>query len=1242
MTPARKRLFKTGIILGLAALLGLAGLEVVLPWFSSTRGFRQRLENGLTSVAGRQVSIRDGMRLHLFPRPGLLVRGVEVDNAPGFTEAPMMRCGTLDINFELVPLFFGKVVLTRLAVEDFLLVLEERLEDDWESANWLGLFPDDGEGGEHLDGYALVLASPSVDVGNASVVYRELARNRTMALVDGSFSMEPSREGLTRLSCSLADDTLSPTAVSLHLTGHTSGDTENDNLLLQNGALRLEHPLPGQPGEALVLESGLEMDLDAGRANLTGLEGRGPALRLNGDIRGLDLYWNPHLAGKARLHSADIGAALEALGLPVPSMAVNRTAEASLTLEGSAGLDGIELDGFHATLGSSDLSGRIAARDFPRARWEVHTHSTFIDFGGLLPPPQAVVEAAREQGGLNMVVDDDDEELSFILEVDEDWIEAFRGLDLVLNCTADAFLAGEVQGENLDISASLENGVLAAQSLGADFARGGFTADARGNVTDDSLALDMGVNVRGMPRGREGGNETFVRILSHRFHLSGDKEGFGGSLRVGEFNPRDLCWTLGVDLPSFLKPGTLDRALLDMRFSGGDGIFRLEVDRLEVDRARMRAGLTADAEAHPPLAFTLDLESLDLDRYLPETQAKAGSGLAALENLRGIRPPIPKEFAVSLDLSAKRISASGLRIERIRAQGLAAPGRLSLQSLSGKILGGTVTAEATVSGNRGELSAWARISGRDLDGAEAAALAGVGSVLKGGLMGDVHVEGSGRDLLDLALASRIRTALSLKGRAKTKGGGLLMRDPALGLDVHPRTTRTRDREGRGTGLEFPARVTLQAAGFSVEGVGFEDLEGSLEGAVHLGRDLAVERIVSASGRSDFRLAAAAPKSGREEVSFLAHVDAHPLEVELKDIRARLLGLDVAGHLKMHEEKGGRKLAGRLETDAVRLEPFLHRLGAKVDRSAVLPDKAKASVDFAATDERLSLDNLRLVLDKARIRGKADLLFGPDPALSFDLTARGLDLDGYRFPRGRDDAPFSMADLPRQKVKGRLMVEDFRYHALDLKTAEFQVRREPWIASLRLVEGQAAGGLASGGVQARERGADTLMQADIHWKDFQAGELLAALAGEEYLQGGSWLDLSMTARGGDAREWASTLAGHGSLRVEDGRIRAGGDEHPFRQAKVTFDAARGVVSSRDLKVESRVFTLTGESVVDLPNRRLDCNFTAEAGLVTVPITISGPLDDPAVRVDQAAALRDAVSQVVSLPFKPLIFLKDLLF
>ncbi|MBU8912142.1 MAG: AsmA family protein [Desulfobacterales bacterium] len=125
-------------------------------------------------------------------------------------------------------------------------------------------------------------------------------------------------------------------------------------------------------------------------------------------------------------------------------------------------------------------------------------------------------------------------------------------------------------------------------------------------------------------------------------------------LNVSSFSPRKLLAVMNLDFPVQTKdPKVLDAVALKARIKGNKDSISLSDGELVLDDSRFTVAASAKEFLKPNLTFDLQLDEIDLDRYLPEPPAK--------EETSGTGGTTPSKKAEPAESSKKKTDYGPLR-----------------------------------------------------------------------------------------------------------------------------------------------------------------------------------------------------------------------------------------------------------------------------------------------------------------------------------------------------------------------------------------------------------------------------------------------------------------------------------------------------------------------------------------------------------------------------------------------------
>lgn len=337
--------------------------------------------------------------------------------------------------------------------------------------------------------------------------------------------------------------------------------------------------------------------------------------------------------------------------------------------------------------------------------------------------------------------------------------------------------------------------------------------------------------------------------------------------------------------------------------------------------------------------------------------------------------------------------------------------------------------------------------------------------------------------------------------------------------------------------------------------------------------------------------------------------------------------------------------------------------------------AKNGAKIAFTDAAISLDAIKatgaLTVDS----------HGARPDLSGRLDIGTLDVNPYLAPERRtapasggangaaapgpapaatakstgwSTAPIDLSALKTADANFDLTANSILYRkikigksalALHLKNGRFEAD----LTQMALYQGQGQGKLV-----ADDSGAVPSFAANFNLSGIAIQPLLRDAAGFDRLTGKGRLTVDVTGQGRSQRDIVSSLNGKGSLDLANGKItgvnlvafmknvasavtgaQGGSNETDFGSLSASYTIKNGILHNNDLRLASPELPMTGAGTVDLPQRRVDYRLTPSiAGVVAVPVVITGPWNDLSYRPDLSGVAKELTQQ----PGKALDMLK----
>ncbi|HEX6003507.1 MAG TPA: AsmA family protein, partial [Burkholderiales bacterium] len=397
---------------------------------------------------------------------------------------------------------------------------------------------------------------------------------------------------------------------------------------------------------------------------------------------------------------------------------------------------------------------------------------------------------------------------------------------------------------------------------------------------------------------------------------------------------------------------------------------------------------------------------------------------------------------------------------------------------------------------------------------------------------------------------------------------------------------------------------------------------------------------------------------------------------------------VAGNVDMQDEgattrlKLATPLSGSIERQHIELSKLVLNVNIKNPKLPRNPLEATVngalSVDAAKQTANLTFDTR---FDESHINGRAGLAKFSPPAYTFDVNVDRLDADRY-FPKkpaqpapggaAKPQAPgpepkIDLSALRTLNANGRLQIGALTLSGLKtsnlrvvVKAAGGKVDVNPIAANL--YQGVLAGALA---VNAAASPTFAIKQK---FTGVDIGPLLKDLADKDILEGRGNVTVDATAQGDTVSALKKALNGSAAVRLTDGalkginiaaairgaRARLGAlrgeqvqaanktEKTDFSELSASFAIRNGVAHNSDLDMKSPLLRVGGEGDINIAADTIDYLIRASivgtskgqggrelADLqgVTVPVRVTGRLDDPSYKLDFAAIATEAAKKKV---------------
>jgi AsmA protein len=396
-------------------------------------------------------------------------------------------------------------------------------------------------------------------------------------------------------------------------------------------------------------------------------------------------------------------------------------------------------------------------------------------------------------------------------------------------------------------------------------------------------------------------------------------------------------------------------------------------------------------------------------------------------------------------------------------------------------------------------------------------------------------------------------------------------------------------------------------------------------------------------------------------------------LSVTNLKVEALGASVLAELKGSGVLSDKpQISGTLKVPSLSPRDVLSQLG-----SALVTSDPKAMSEFSLTSninydgKTASLTNLAASLDQTRLTGRASVVNMQKMAVSFDLALDTMDLDRYLPPseasadagkkEDTEESTFDLTSLKTLNAKGQLKAGELRLSGLVFEDAQVTLNAANGVLRLHPLKTRFYEGQYDGDVRLDASGDQPTLSLNERLAGVQLAPILKVLSDHEFVSGSAGGGFTLAARGNSVKGMLASLAGNLDLAVSDGALegvdlmyelqraqsllskkappaRTGAARTVFDAMTVSAKVDKGVVTSDDLNISTSVLKITGAGSVGLVEQTLDYRLKAVVQAAapadatqdlvqlrgaTIPLRISGTLNDPKVAVD----IEDAVKQAV---------------
>lgn len=321
-------------------------------------------------------------------------------------------------------------------------------------------------------------------------------------------------------------------------------------------------------------------------------------------------------------------------------------------------------------------------------------------------------------------------------------------------------------------------------------------------------------------------------------------------------------------------------------------------------------------------------------------------------------------------------------------------------------------------------------------------------------------------------------------------------------------------------------------------------------------------------------------------------------------------------------------------------------------------KAQAQGSINANLQKRTLDaDLTAKLDESAIRAKLGVTDTDPLKAAFDVSVDRIDLDRYlpaREGSSKADEAIDLSALKGKTVTGKLQIGALTVKRVKLENIKAEMKLAGGKLEVAPHSASLYGGTLAGALSADANG--NRIQIKETGQNVALGSLLRDAAQKDVLEGRGNLSLDVQTAGVTVPALKKTLSGSARVELKDGAVKGvnladsarnvkaalgakqakpdPAQKTDFSEMSASFNIKNGVARNDDLKAASPFLRLGGAGSLDIGANAID--YLAKATLVattkgqggraagdvagvTIPIKLSGALDNPAWNIDYSGLL-----------------------
>jgi AsmA protein len=718
-----------GVSAAVLATLSI-GAAIFLVWLFDPNDYKEYVADWVESRTGRDFVIEDDLTLTFFPSLGVETGSLRLGNAEGLGGDPFLTAERAVVRVKILPLFLARVELGNLEIDGLRLNLSRDLE---QRGNWEDLLassaPAEGSGGASAGGGGRLqnLSIEGVEIRDGLIFWRENDTDvryilSELALETGAILIgQPVRTELSfelvsvepqfTAQITASGTTLINPASSRYLAENlqvgfyvedgrheerlagslqTAISLSTDDRAITFSEAQLETSLKNAPLGPAELQFGATasagmIDLVAGTIGVMDLTTNSNGVLASWDVAGSSILGDPELTGTVRIEDESLAAALDLLDIPRASTDTDNLGGFDLSAVFTVRTAGREV--ILSDLRASGLNGEISGALSANASGDASGHITIPEFD-----PRAVLDLlpASLLGSADY---SDIDSLALAAEFETDGVRQQTSVrdiraEIAGTSVSGAFdhfhverrSEGSLSTSNIDpeLVVQVFPGLLPPDLTPERLGTLRLSTDFAYDTVTDELQLEM---IDADALGLQGtGAVTASELLTGSPKVT-------GAVRIERFDPQDLYRRFGQSPPVTNDTSALSRAVLDTRLDVTSERGYFHEIRLQLDDSAITGEFTVREFSDPEYDFSLAIDEIDIDRYLPPT---ASDEAAPAAGERPIELPTQALHDLTVDgrVTVGNLQLAGMDLSDVSTQLAIGNGVASINSARAKLYEG--------------------------------------------------------------------------------------------------------------------------------------------------------------------------------------------------------------------------------------------------------------------------------------------------------------------------------------------------------------------------------------------------------------------------------------------------------------------------------------------------------------------------------------------------------------------------